>query len=264
MTTKHFDKRYGTNAAESYEALFVPRIGRPCAEALVGAAGINEGERVLDVACGTGIVARLALERTGGLVEGVDANPGMVAVARTLAPNVAWHEAPADALPQEDGTVDVVLCSLGLMFFPDRTAALREMYRVLTDTGRAGVLVAGPTPEPMAILADALARHVDPKLSGFIHQIFSLNDAGELEALFTSCGFKDVDLQVNEPTVTLGPPAEFLWDYINSTPLGLAVSAASDEQRAALERDVVDRWSSHVVGADFVMTIRTLVAIGQK
>jgi ubiquinone/menaquinone biosynthesis C-methylase UbiE len=263
---QHFDKTYGTDAAQNYEELFVPRVGRPCAAALVGLAGIRRGERVLDVATGTGIAARLAAEAAGpdGSVIGVDINPGMLGVARTIAPDVDWREGPADVLPVEDASVDVVLCNLGLMFFPDKPAAVREMHRVLTSGGRAAVLVPGPTPEPMAVFADALARHIDPELGGFAHAVFSLHDGAEIEQLFTGAGFTGVRLDVIEPTIPLGSPREFLWDYIHATPLAMAASAAPAANRRALEHDVLEGWSNHMDGTDFVMTVRNTIALAHR
>lgn len=261
---QHFDKTYGTDAAQNYEELFIPRIGRPSATALVDAADVRPGERVLDVACGTGIAARLAAERVGpdGSVAGVDINAGMLAIARSVDPTIEWHEAPAEALPVADGSIDVVLCNLGLMFFPDKTAALREMRRVLTSGGRAAALVPGPTPEPMSVLADAVARHIDPGLSGFVHAIFSLNDSAEIEQLFTGAGFSDVRCEVVTPTLRLGPPREFLWDYIHSTPLAGMVLGADEAKRSALEADVLDGWREHLDGDDAVVTLRNTIAIG--
>lgn len=263
--TQHFDKTYGTDAAQNYEDLFVPRIGRACATALVDAAGVGQGERVLDVACGTGIAARLAADVTGpDEVTGVDINPGMLAVARTVAPDIDWREGPADALPVPDESIDVVLCSLGLMFFPDKPAALAELRRVLRSGGRAAVLVPGPAPEPMVILGDALAKHIDPGLGGFVQAIFSLHDGAEIEQLFAAAGFNDVELDVVTPTIPLGPPREFLWDYIHSTPLALAVVGADEEKRSALEADVLEGWRSHLVDGEAAVTLRNTIAVGRK
>jgi ubiquinone/menaquinone biosynthesis C-methylase UbiE len=267
MTTKqHFDKTYGANAAQNYEDLFVPRIGRPCATALLDVTNVRPGERVLDVACGTGIVARLAAEASGpsGSVTGVDINPGMLEIAKSVAPEIDWRQGPADALPVEDGSVDVVTCNLGLMFFPDRPAALREMHRALVDGGRAAVLVPGPTPEPMTILGEALARHIDPELKGFVDAIFSLNDGPEIEQLFTGAGFTDAQIVVIEPTVRLGSPREFFWDYIHATPLGVPVLGADGSKQAALEADVLDGWREHAPDDDIVMTLRNTIAIGTR
>ena len=108
---------YGGTAPENYERYFVPVIGRPLAERLVERAALQAGERVVDLACGTGIVARLAAERVGstGAVDGVDINPGMLGVARraSTATNVRWYEASADALPLDDQSSDVVMCQMG-------------------------------------------------------------------------------------------------------------------------------------------------------
>ena len=107
------------NPAVNYERYSVPAIGAPLAEDLVRAAALRPGQRVLDVACGTGVVARLAAQQVevDGTVAGLDINPGMVAVARSeTAPEmpVEWHEASADSMPFPDESVDVVLCQMGL------------------------------------------------------------------------------------------------------------------------------------------------------
>src|SRR3712207_3990859 len=129
------------SAAELYERHLVPAITSLWAADLVERAAPQPGERVLDVACGTGIVARRAAERMGsGRVVGLDINPGMLAVARALPPGsgpaIEWHEGSVLDMPFPEGSFDVCLCQLGLQFFPDRAAALREMRRVLRTGGR--------------------------------------------------------------------------------------------------------------------------------
>jgi len=113
-------------AAERYERCPARYILGPWAPLLVNAARPTAGERVLDVACGTGVVARIAAERVGpsGRVIGVDLNPGMIRVARSLpapigAP-IEWLERSALDLRLEDASFDVVLCQQGLQFFPDK------------------------------------------------------------------------------------------------------------------------------------------------
>src|SRR5262245_6199314 len=109
--------------------------GRP---RLADAVRIRPGERVLDVACGTGVLARQAASRVGseGSVAGVDPSPGMLAVAKRLAPAIAWRQGTAEALPFEDGSFDAVVSQFGMMFFADRGRAIREMLRVLIPGGR--------------------------------------------------------------------------------------------------------------------------------
>src|SRR4029453_13395782 len=120
---------YGGKPPENYERYFVPTIGAAWATALLEVSGLRSGERVLDVACGTGIVTRGASELVGpeGFVAGLDVNPGMLAVARSVSPtSIEWHESSAESIPCPDASFDVVTCSLGLQFVPDRSAAMRD------------------------------------------------------------------------------------------------------------------------------------------
>ena len=138
------------NAPEVYERELVPAVFGVWAPILVELAHPRPGERVVDVACGTGIVARIATARVGptGVVVGVDLNPGMLSVARSVmltdsrssAP-IQWQEASADKLPFPGESFDIVYCQLGLQFFADRPAALREMRRVLSLEGRLALMV---------------------------------------------------------------------------------------------------------------------------
>ncbi|MBW3660783.1 MAG: methyltransferase domain-containing protein [Gemmatimonadetes bacterium] len=240
---------YGGSAPENYERYFVPAIGAPLAAPLVDLASLQSSDRVLDVACGTGVVARLAAERVGptGSVSGLDVNPGMLAAARAATPRdieIDWHESSADAIPLPDGAYDVVLCQMGLQFFPDKRAALREMRRVLAPGGRLALNVPGPTPRVLTILAEGLARHLSPELANFVNVVFSLHEPRELEELLEDAGFGDVSIDSSTRTLRLPAPAEFLWQYVCSTPLAAAVAKVDDERRAALQRDVVSEWDA--------------------
>src|SRR5712691_12561106 len=130
---------------EIYERHIVLAIFARWAPDLIEAAGVRSGERVLDVACGTGVVTRLLAERVGagGRVVGLARDPGMLAVARTAASrlNIEWLEGSAVKMPLPDAAFDAVVCQQGLQFFPDRPAALREMHRVLVPGGRLALSV---------------------------------------------------------------------------------------------------------------------------
>ena len=121
------------DAAVAYEKDFVPAIFAQWPPVLAEVAGMKPGDRVLDVACGTGILARDAADRVGstGRVTGFDLNEAMLAVARRLRAEINWRQGDAGKLPFEDGAFDVVVSQFALMFFPDQVAALREMWRVL-------------------------------------------------------------------------------------------------------------------------------------
>jgi ubiquinone/menaquinone biosynthesis C-methylase UbiE len=250
-TSEHpYGKAYGGSATENYERYFVPTIGAPFAVDLIAQAGLRPGERVLDVACGTGIVARLAAERVGatGSVAALDVNAGMLAVARNVNravnPPIRWYESPAESMPLPDDAFDVVLCQLGLQFVADKRAALREMRRVVAPSGR--VLVSVPTPTTFfGVLEDAMARHL-PEGAPFVRTVFSLNDNAEIEPLFRGAGFRDVELRRYVKDLRLPPPRDALWQYVQSTPLAATAAEASDVVLSAIERDVVKGWEPWV------------------
>ena len=269
MAEQHFGKAYGGNPAANYEHFFVPAIGAPFAADLIRLAALRPGERVLDVACGTGVVARLASQQVGatGTVAGLDVNPGMLAVARSATPPglpVEWHEASAEAMPLPDASFDVVLCQMGLQFMPDKPAALREMRRVLARGGRLILNVPGPTPRPFTIMGEALARHVGAEAAGFVDHVFSLHDTAEIQDLVSGAGFHDISVQSDTKTLRLPAPEAFLWEYVHSTPLAGAVAQVDDERRGSLERDVVTRWQEFVEDRALVLQVRVVVATARN
>ncbi len=149
--------------AEAYEARFVPALFRQWVEPVLQAATVGPGDRMLDVACGTGVVARTAAERVApdGRVTGVDLNPAMLAVARRVAPDIDWRQSDVAALPFPDHDFDVVICQAAIFFFPDPTAALREMGRVTRPGGRMAVQAFSSLPAQSAYgpWVDMVARH---------------------------------------------------------------------------------------------------------
>jgi ubiquinone/menaquinone biosynthesis C-methylase UbiE len=266
---KTFYKAFSGSAAENYEKYFVPYIGRPLASDLIEAAAFQPGERVLDVACGTGIITRLAAERVApsGSVDGLDMNPGMLEVAHSAVPSnvpINWYESSAESMPLADGNYDVVTCQLGLQFMEDKSAALREMNRVLSPGGRLAISVTGPTPEPFVVMDQALARHISPEISPFVNMVFSLNDTDELRSLISGAGFEDVSIRTFTRTLRLATPREFLWQYVHSTPIAGAVAQVDEERRNALEREVTEGWQPFVEGDAMTVSPRMLIATARK
>ena len=159
------------SAAELYQRYLVPGITSKWAEDLVHRAQLRSGEEVLDVACGTGVVARLAAKKMGsGHVTGLDLNAGMLAVARGVSsegPPVNWMEGSALDLPFPSGRFDAVLCQLGLQFFPDQPKALREMCRVVRKSGRVALSVYSPIERTPG--ANAFVRALDDVLGPKLH-----------------------------------------------------------------------------------------------
>ncbi len=183
-------------AAKAYEDLHVPALFQQWAPKVLDAAKIRQGQRVLDIACGTGILAREAISRVGnnGHVAGLDPNPGMLAVARQLAPSIAWKEGVAEALPYDDNTFDVVVSQFGLMFFKDRRAALREMLRVLVPGGRIAVAVweSLENVEAFPTRVSMLERFAGKQAADALRAPFVLGDSTRLEKLFKDAGVSSV------------------------------------------------------------------------
>ena len=260
---------YEGSPPENYERYFVPAIGEPVARDLIDRAALRVGERVLDVACGTGIVTRLAAEQVGatGTTTGLDVNPGMLAVARSVtAPEVSidWQEASAEAMPLPDDVFDVVLCQMGLQFMADKAAALSEMRRVLAPGGRIILSAPGPTPPPLRVMAEALGAHIGPEVAGFVHAVFSLDDPDELHKLLDAAGFTDVVVDRHLKTLRVPPPRDFLWQYVGSTPMAEAVAQIGDDARAALEQHMVTGCEPFVDHGALVIEVRMLTGIARR
>jgi ubiquinone/menaquinone biosynthesis C-methylase UbiE len=228
------------NAAERYERWVVPFVVGPWVPALLDLAELKPGERVLDIATGTGVVARLAARRVspGGTVTGLDLNEAMLEEARRLplppGLTIDWRAGSALALPFPDGPYNVVLCQQGLQFFPDRLKALREMRRVLAAGGRVAVSAwTGPPPYFVA-MREGLARYVSPDAAISGAAAFSLGDAAELRGLVEAAGFHDVVVHLVRLTLRLPPPEEFFLRHLSAIPAADLVAAAGPEVHAAL------------------------------
>jgi SAM-dependent methyltransferase len=263
------------NAAEVYERALVPAVFAPWAPLVVKLADPRPGERVLDVACGTGVVSRLAAQRVGptGTVVGLDLNPGMLAVAASTVASqapagapITWREASATAMSLPDGSFDVVYCQLGLQFFPDRAAALREMHRVLAPGGRLGLMVwRGIEHSPgFGIFAAALARHVSGEAAGIMRAPFALRDAEKLRGLIGAAGFRDIALRPVQGTVRFPSAARFAQEQVAGSPLAGHVAKVSDEARGALAREIGDALRPYLAGGSVAFPFEAHLASARK
>jgi ubiquinone/menaquinone biosynthesis C-methylase UbiE len=232
------------NAAELYEDVLVPAVFKPWGADLVELADLRHGERVLDVACGTGVVARLAAQHVGttGKVSGLDLSVGMLLVARSLpAPSgvpVSWVEGSALAMPLPDTSFDVVLCQQGFQFFPDQRTGLHEMKRVLVPGGR--VLLSfweGPTPYTVAMSA-AVERHAGLEAATTLRGSRHCPDPASVRHLMEDAGFKDAHTRARTLTRRLPGVADFVLRHLAATPVAGAVAALSEGARAALAGEV--------------------------
>jgi SAM-dependent methyltransferase len=191
-------------AAETYHRLFVPAEFQEWAPRLVAAGRVHAGERVLDVACGTGVLAREAARHVGpsGFVAGIDPDPGMLAVAAGLSPEIEWRQGDAHALPYEDASFDVVVSQFGLMYFSDRSVALRQMLRVLRPGGRLAIAVwdsLDHTPA-YADLVALLDRVAGRRAADALRAPFMLGDLDALTQLFAAAGIPEATITTHHGT----------------------------------------------------------------
>lgn len=190
--------------AAAYQALFVPALFQEWAPWVVAAATIQPGQRVLDVACGTGILAQAAAACVGpdGVVAGLDANPGMLVVAARLDPSLDWHEGLAEALPYPDESFDAVISQFGLMFFSDRQQALREMFRVLRPGGHLAVAVWDSLENTPAYAAEValLARIAGEAAADALRAPFVLGAKQALLGLFSAAGIDSPSIITHRAT----------------------------------------------------------------
>ena len=228
--------------AEIYQQHMVPAIFVPWVPIVLDLASPQLDDRMLDVACGTGVIAREAVSQVGpgGRVVGLDINPNMLDIARALGPSVEWREGNAQALPFADGEFDIVVCQQGLQFFPDHGAALREMHRVLIP---GGVVVLAlwceieSSPGHNA-LAQALDKHVGTEAATLMYGAFRLGDAETIQTLLEEAGFRDVQVHREGQKARFPSPEAFARYVVVGSVLGRTGVEVRDDAMTALVRDV--------------------------
>jgi len=239
---------------------------------LVALAGLRAGERVLDVACETGVLARLAANAVGpaGKVAGADLNEAMLAMARIKAEqaglSIEWRACDAAELSFPDQTFDAALCQWGLEFFSDRPRALRQIARVLAPGGRLVVRVwRALERQPFYVaLLDALERHLGPGSSGPIRAAFALSDPHELRSLVKQAGFSRVHLLITTNLLRFPSLERYVPGYLAATPIAARLSTIDDRGRAALMSDVANALQSFVDDDGLAAPVENHVVVAYK
>ena len=235
------------SAAEVYEEFFVPALFQEWAPRMAEAARLAPGQKVLDVACGTGVLAREAATRVapGGSVAGLDRNEGMLAVARLRAPAIEWRVGRAEALPFDAGAFDAVVSQFGLMFFEDRAAALKEMWRVLRPGGRLAVAVwdALDHSPGYSDMTKLLQRLFGDRIANELRAPFALGDPEIFRSLFAQAGIANVAIRT--PAGTARFPSLESWVHTDVKGWTLA-DLIDDNQYHTLLRQAAESLKRYV------------------
>ncbi len=253
-----------TDAAEVYESCFVPAIFGAWAGPVADAAGIRAGDKVLEVGCGTGVLAREALTRVGqdGRVVGLDLNEGMLAVAARTEPQVEWRQGNATSLPFDDMSFDAVVSQFALMYFPDRVASLREMWRVLAPAGRLAVAAWASIDHARGYrtLVEITVGQCGREAADVLAAPFVLGDQAELAELVAASGMTDADIGIHQGSVRFPSVKEFIRVEVKGSPLADMLgddemqSLAAESERALAEfvvssGEIVMPIAAHIVTA---------------
>jgi SAM-dependent methyltransferase len=253
-----------TDAAEVYESCFVPAIFGAWAGPVADAAGIRPGNKVLDVGCGTGVLAREALRRVGqgGQVVAVDVNEGMLAVAARTEPTIEWRLGDAASLRLEDARFDAVVCQFALMYFPDRVASLREMWRTLASGGRLAVAAWASIGHARGyeILVDVAVRQCGREAADVLAAPFVLGDRAELAKLFADSGIPGAEVALHAGSIRFPSVEEFIRIEVKGSPLAGMLSddamrtLAAESENALVEfvmpsGEIVMPMDAHIVTA---------------
>lgn len=252
--------------AYAYEDMFVPALFAQWVPTLLRHADVTEGQRVLDVACGTGVVARAARELVGpsGRVSGIDLNPAMVHVARERAPGIDWQVGDAAELPYDDESFDAVMCQSALFFLPDPEQACREMARVLRSGGTVALQTyAGVEDQPgYGPFVDTVVRHAGTEARGLLGTYWSKGEVAELRSLLEAAGLQPTPGETVLGQVTFTSVDALVHTEIQATPLAERIDNAAYH---AIARDAGATLADYVDAQGTVrLPIRARFIAGRK
>ncbi|CAN5855314.1 methyltransferase domain-containing protein [soil metagenome] len=252
----------------AYESHLVPIIFKPWAHRIVEAVGVNPEDRVLDLACGTGIISRTVAARPGwsGSLVAADVNPAMLEVCRQTTAeagiDVDTHQAAAEALPLPDADFDVVVCQFALMFFDDPSSAVAEMARVLKPGGRLALSVfRSPQHCPgYDHFATAVRRHIGEEAATMVTSPFAFDNAEGIRSLLKQAGFSDIALRIEVEVERFPDPGEMVRMEVESTPLAPVFDQLTPETIDAVVQRLASDLAPHTDDGGVVFPAQAWIA----
>ena len=260
-------QRYGWDrAVDAYEPGWQAQL-RPAQDVMLDLAGLESGDHVLDVACGTGLVtfrAATAVGETGSIL-GMDIAGQMIETARRLAvergvTNTRFERCDAERLPVADATFDAAICGLGLMYVPDPLQALYEMHRALKPGGRMAAAVWGARTgcgwaEIFPITDARVASEVCP-------MFFHLGTGDTLARVLEAAGFTDIRSARLKTTLHYASADDAIGAVFRGGPVALAYSRFDAATRAAVHAEYLDSIATHRIGDGYRIPGEFVVAAG--
>jgi ubiquinone/menaquinone biosynthesis C-methylase UbiE len=259
-----------TSFPEMYERWLVRPLFLPWAELTLDEFNLSRGDRLLDIACGTGIVARVAKERLGdtGRVVGIDVSSDMLAVARAVAPDIDWREGNASSLPLNEGEkFDVVVCQQGLQFFPEKAQAIAQMRWAMAEHGRLAVAM-WRSDDEIPFFRE-LRKVAERHLGAITDQRYAFGDATLLERLLRDAGFHDVDVKTVAREIRFDEGEHFIrlntMAFVGMSTTGKSLS---DDQRKRVMENIINESTpvlqQYTVGSELTFELRTNLAIANR
>jgi ubiquinone/menaquinone biosynthesis C-methylase UbiE len=244
-----------------YDSYFVPAVFEPWSREVIKRAQVWKGDRVLDVACGTGIVA-CRIAGSGAKVTAIDLSPERIELARARAADenvpVTFSVADATAMRFAAGSFDLVTCQQGLQFFADRAKGAKELRRVIASGGRAVISCWRPLEHnPVSQLVDTIAaRHFGGGYGG----TFTFGDEAALKQLLLTAKFMVVNIEAVTRLVKWPDPARFVTSTLTSIAAERGADAAKLPDAIA---ETTEALAPHVVDGVLEMMTASLIAVGR-
>ncbi len=260
-------------APEAYERYIVPAWMEGWAKTLIERAGIGQGDRVLDVACGTGIVARRSVHLVGpdGKVAGLDADANMVRAAKQFAEregifSIEWHHGDALSIPVLTEAYDVVLCQQGLQFVRDRLGALQEMFRVMVPTGRLALSVWRSIDRCpfLAVLASVIEKYLGSQSTAAFYASCSLTGREELKAFIAGAGFCDVRIYLEVQMARYPSLQRLLHGYLSVFPFFSEIAGMPEKDRQWMLNEMIDLLSVFADDSGLAVPMECHIATARK